>query len=164
MSECLLLSPIVLWPRSHSLRVAIRTSTRSTVFAKRRQILSEQADLPSDQRRAIGSIASPTLKRPVRSAQIPIARAAPPCVPPARLPCMGLFLSRRFGRRRILCPSSVSLFDLKARFFVQTRASLGPARAGAVKVGRRTNLRHAPPLPGHTLTGSSTTARLVQSG
>jgi len=34
----------------------------------------------------------------------------------------------------------VSLFDLKARFFIPTRASLTPARAGAVKVGRRTNL------------------------
>ena len=37
-------------------------------------------------------------------------------------------------------PSSVSLFDLKARFFVPTRASLTSARAGAVKVGRCTNL------------------------
>jgi hypothetical protein len=32
------------------------------------------------------------------------------------------------------------LFDLNARFFVPTRASLTPARAGAVKVGRCTNL------------------------
>jgi hypothetical protein len=36
--------------------------------------------------------------------------------------------------------SSVSLFDLKASFVVLTRASLTPARAGTVKVGRRTNL------------------------
>jgi hypothetical protein len=32
------------------------------------------------------------------------------------------------------------LFDLKARFFVPTRALLAAAHAGAVKVGRRTNL------------------------
>src|SRR6478672_11985759 len=38
------------------------------------------------------------------------------------------------------CPSSVSLFDLKARFFVPTRSSAWPSRAGAVKVGRCTNL------------------------
>src|SRR6266436_9654314 len=38
------------------------------------------------------------------------------------------------------CPSSVSLFDLKARFFVPTRGSLTSSRAGAVKVGRRANL------------------------
>ena len=53
---------------------------------------------------------------------------------------MGLFLSRSFGGRRIFFPSSVSLFDLKARFFVPTHDSLTPSRAGAVKVGRRTNL------------------------
>ena len=39
-----------------------------------------------------------------------------------------------------LFSSSVSLFDLKVCFFVPTVASLTPARAGAVKVGRRTNL------------------------
>jgi hypothetical protein len=49
-------------------------------------------------------------------------------------------LSRSFGRAPHLFPSAVSLFDLKARFFVPTRASLMSARAGAVKVGRRTNL------------------------
>ena len=34
----------------------------------------------------------------------------------------------------------VSLFDLESRFFVPTRALFMAARAGAVKVGRRTNL------------------------
>src|SRR6266403_2986791 len=34
---------------------------------------------------------------------------------------MGLFLSRSSPERQIFCPSSVSLFDLKARFFVPTR-------------------------------------------
>src|SRR5262245_56881603 len=38
------------------------------------------------------------------------------------------------------CPSSVSLFDLKARFFVPTRSSARPSRGGAVKVGRCSNL------------------------
>ena len=38
------------------------------------------------------------------------------------------------------CRSSVSLFDLKARFFVPTRSSARPSRAGAVKVGRCSNL------------------------
>jgi len=60
--------------------------------------------------------------------------------PPARFPCMGLFLSRGSPDRQIFCPSSVSLFDLQARFFVPTRGSLTSSRAGAVKVGRRANL------------------------
>jgi hypothetical protein len=55
------------------------------------------------------------------------------------LPCMGLFLSRSFGAAHL--SSFISFFVRpKARFFVPTRASLGPARAEAVKVGRRTNL------------------------
>ena len=49
------------------------------------------------------------------------AAAARFYVPPARFPCMGLFLSRSSPERQIFCPSSVSLFDLKARFFVPTR-------------------------------------------
>ena len=61
-------------------------------------------------------------------------------VPLPRFPCMGLFLSRSSPERQIFCPSSVSLFDLKARFFVPTRGSLTSSRAGAVKVGRRANL------------------------
>src|SRR5260370_25536521 len=52
---------------------------------------------------------------------------------------MGLFLSRNSPERQIFCPSSVSLFDLRARFFVPTRGSLTSSRAGAVKVGRRAN-------------------------
>ena len=54
-------------------------------------------------------------------------------------PCMGFSLSRSWPGRRSF-PSSVSLFDLKARFFVPTRSSARPSRAGAVKVGRYTNL------------------------
>src|SRR6516164_5951010 len=47
---------------------------------------------------------------------------------------------------------------------VPIRTSLTSARAGAVKVARRANSRHAPPLPGLTLTAPSTTARLVRFG
>ena len=57
---------------------------------------------------------------------------------------MGLCLSRSFGTPAHLDLSSVSLFDLEARFFVPTRTSLTPARAEAVKVGRRTNLTACP--------------------
>jgi hypothetical protein len=54
-------------------------------------------------------------------------------------PCMGLFLSRSSLERQVVCPSLVSLFDLKARFFVPTRGSLTSSRAEAVKVGRHAN-------------------------
>jgi hypothetical protein len=54
-------------------------------------------------------------------------------------PCMGLFLSRSFGWAAHFFPSSVSLFDLKARLRPDPRVDTS-ARAGAVKVGRRTNL------------------------
>jgi hypothetical protein len=57
-----------------------------------------------------------------------------------QFPCMGLFLSRSFKSSASFLPSSVFFVRPKARFFVPTRASFGPARAGAVKVGRRTNL------------------------
>src|SRR6266516_3621057 len=40
------------------------------------------------------------------------------------------------AERPIFLPSSVSLFDLKARFFVPTRHGGKPPRTGAVKVGR----------------------------
>jgi len=52
----------------------------------------------------------------------------------------GFFCQGVSGGRLICFPSSVSLFDLEARFLVPTRASLTSARAGAVKVRRRTNL------------------------
>ena len=56
-------------------------------------------------------------------------------------PCMGLLLSRSFGRAAHSFPSFVCfLVRSESRFFVPTRALLTPARAGAVKVGRRTNL------------------------
>jgi hypothetical protein len=56
----------------------------------------------------------------------------------------GAFFVKEFTRAANLCPSSVSLFDLKARFFVPTRTSLAASRAEAVKAGRRTNLATGP--------------------
>src|SRR5208282_6935308 len=56
-------------------------------------------------------------------------------------PLYGAFLVKRFKQGgHIFFPSSVSLFDLKVRFFVPIRAWLTPARPRAVKVGRRINL------------------------
>src|SRR5258705_8023507 len=55
--------------------------------------------------------------------------------------------------------TSVSLFDLAARFFVPTRTNDTPARAGAVKDGAL-----APPQGSPSLTAPSTTAHLVWSG
>ena len=52
----------------------------------------------------------------------------------------GAFFVKEFAERQIFCLSSVSLFDLKARFFVPARGSLTSSRAGAVKVCRRANL------------------------
>src|ERR1700730_15247204 len=65
------------------------------------------------------------------------------------------------ARRRTFYSSSVPLFDLEARFFVPTRTSLTPARAEAVKVGRRTNLTACPAVARPPLTASSTPASLV---
>jgi hypothetical protein len=71
-------------------------------------------------------------------------------------PCMGPFLSRSFGRA-----ARLSLFDREARFFVPTCASLTSARAGAVKVGRRTNLaaRSRPYLDGFEHDGTLVRSR-----
>ena len=66
--------------------------------------------------------------------------------------------------QRIFSPSSVSLFDLKARFFVPTRPSLTAARAGAVKVGRRTNLSACSALARPCLDGLEHDGTLTRSG
>src|SRR6201996_3594079 len=53
----------------------------------------------------------------------------------------------------------------QARFFVPTRGSLTSSRAGGCQGWpSRQPCGHAPRLPGHTLTASSTTARSVRSG
>ena len=48
----------------------------------------------------------------------------------------GFFCQEISAERPIFLPSLVSLFDLKARFFIPTRHSGKPSRAGAVKAGR----------------------------
>ena len=114
-------------------------------------------------RKAASQDHAPQLTSVACGTQIPITHAAPSTYPFPRFPCMGLFLSRSSPARQIFCPSSVSLFDLRARFFVPIHGSLTSSRAGAVKAVAPT-LWHAPNLPGHTLTASSTTARWVRSG
>src|SRR3981189_3061315 len=109
-----------------------------------------------------------------------------PHAPPS---CANLHSARRSRRHRLplpagslygLCQGGVSIGDRSAHlfsfvsFFVRSESHVSSsrpaprlplARTEAVKVGRRTNpFRQAPPLPGHTLTASSATARLVRSG
>jgi hypothetical protein len=54
----------------------------------------------------------------------------------------GAFIVKRFQSNDLsfLLSRSVSLFDVESRFFAPTRSIAKPARAGAVKVGRRPNL------------------------
>jgi hypothetical protein len=52
---------------------------------------------------------------------------------------MGLLLSRALPGSHLFS-SSVSLFDLEARFFAPTHTFPMLSRAGAVKVGRRADL------------------------
>jgi hypothetical protein len=70
---------------------------------------------------------SPNPHRPQR-------RARPP-----RVPCMGPWLSSTYFTAG-LTSFRVSWFDLEARFFVPTHRSRTLARAGAVKIGRRSSL------------------------
>ena len=49
---------------------------------------------------------------------------------------MALFCQEVSAERPIFLPSLVSLFDLKARFFIPTCHSGKPSCAGAVKAGR----------------------------
>ena len=77
---------------------------------------------------------------------------------------MGLLKSNTYFRAFSTSFIPVSLFDLESRFFAPTRSIAKPARAGAVKVGRGPNLTAYSGLPGHTLTASSTPARLMRSG
>ncbi len=125
------------WPRQSALRFPADISNRPTVHDVRRDppLIHEPLH-----RRTTCWIGSTPITHLARDSQISIAPAERFYVPPARFPCMRLFLSRSSPERQIFCPSSVSLFDLKARFFVPTRGSLTSSRAGAVKVGRRANL------------------------
>ena len=86
----------------------------------------------------IGSVNAP--RHEPRSTQIPIASDAPPRHTSRGFLVWGFFCQGVSPERQIFCPSSVSLFDLKARFFGPDPSSLTSSRAGAVKVGRRANL------------------------
>src|SRR6266849_6550845 len=79
-------------------------------------------------------------------------------------PCMGLFLSRSFGTPAHLL-SFISFFvRSESRSFVPTRASPCRRAQELSRLAVAPTSWHAPPLPGHTLTASSTMARLVRSG
>ena len=105
-------------PRQSALRYPAVRSNRASTYSVRRQPAPIHTPLRS---RTTSAIAPPTISHSARGTQIPITHAAPPTYPFPRFPCMGLFLSRSSPERQIFCPSSVSLFDLKARFFVPTR-------------------------------------------
>ena len=108
----------------------------------------------------------------IRGTQIPIAQAAPPTLASDAKPrrtsrgflvwgffCQGVRKSgKSFVLRQFLCsiskPVSSSRPALRLRCRAQKLSRLAVAPT----------LRHTLPLPGHTLTASSTTARLVRSG
>jgi hypothetical protein len=119
-------------PPSRALGHPARTST--SALARSAAALSRCEPCPA--------ITTPKRHRTTSGSQIPIGPARGTAVPmPARgFLVWGFFCQRVSARRRLFFPSTVSLFDLKARFFVPTRAPLTSARAGAVKVGRRVNL------------------------
>jgi hypothetical protein len=71
--------------------------------------------------------------------------------------CQGVLAGRRFFS------SSVSLFDQKARFFVRPVLRSRRHAQELSRLAVAPSLGHAPPLPGHTLTAPSVTARLVRS-
>src|SRR6266436_8784563 len=96
---------------------------------------------------------------PLSSASLLSASRLAPLVP-----CMGLFLSRSFGTPPHLL-SFISFFvRSESRSFVPTRASPCRRAQELSRLAVAPTSWHAPPLPGHTLTASSTTARLVRSG
>ena len=68
----------------------------------------------------------------------------------------GAFIVKRFQSSDLsfLLSRSVSLFDVESRFFAPTRSIAKPARARAVKVGRRTDLSTCSALARPYLDGS----------
>src|SRR6266849_165045 len=80
-------------------------------------------------------------------------------------PCMGLFLSRSFGTPAHLL-SFVSFFVRSEKPVSSSRPAAAPGRRAQElsRLAVAPTFRHASPLPGHTLTASSTTARSVRVG
>src|SRR6266852_3464121 len=70
----------------------------------------------------------------------------------------GFFCQGVSARRRIFYPSSVSLFDPKAVPSSRPAAAPGRRAQELSRLAVAPTFRHASPLPGHTLTASSTTA------
>jgi hypothetical protein len=70
------------------------------------------------------------------------------------------------GDRSAHLSSCVSFFVRPESPFLRPdpRLAHAGARRSCPRLAVAPTLRHAPPLPGHTLTASSTTARLVRSG
>src|SRR5229473_849118 len=77
------------------------------------------------------------------------------------VPCMGLFLSRSFGT-----PAHLLSFIRSEKPVSSSRPAAAPGRRAQElsRLAVAPTSWPAPPLPGHTLTASSTTARLVRSG
>jgi hypothetical protein len=154
-------SPALNRPRQSALRYPALVSNHPPIHSLRRHPPLNHEPL---HRRPTCSIALAPVTHLIRSTQIPIAHAAPPTYPFPRFPCMGLFLSRssQSGKsvvfRQFLCsiskPVSSSRPALRLRWRAQKLSRLAVAPT----------LRQALPLPGHPLTASSTTARLVRSG
>jgi hypothetical protein len=81
-----------------------------------------------------------------------------------QFPRMGLFFVKEFKSSASFLPSSVSLFDLKPVSSSRPALRSGRRAQELSRLAVAPNLRHAPPLQGHTLTARSTMARLMQSG
>src|SRR6478672_8198950 len=72
-------------------------------------------------------------------------------------PLYGAFVIKEFARRQILCPSSLFCSISKTVSSLDPHFALVDPRS---RLAVAPTLRHAPPLPGHTLTASRATARL----
>ena len=72
-------------------------------------------------------------------------------------PLYGAFVVKEFAKEQNFCPSSRFLFDLKDGSSLDPHFARVDARSMLTVAP---TLRHAPPLPGHTLTASRATARL----
>jgi hypothetical protein len=91
-------APLLGRPRRHSRRYATRTSTEPTLRDQRATVRPQRSAQPPHRPRSLRPFDLPQLTHRIRRAQIPIAPAAPPRVPPARFPPL-----EAFGRRPSAC-------------------------------------------------------------